>query len=70
MVIALLALLGADLIVIVAVLAVVLSRRRWVAKQSGVLKGAIRVVDGDVDGLAGDPRAVEPGAVKRTGDDR
>ena len=104
MVISLLALLGVDLIVIVAVLAVVLTRRRWVAKQPGVFQGAIRVVDGDVDGLgprwkrgssrwvrdvlvwtkapllfanelvavdglAGDPRAAEPGAVKRIGDD-
>ncbi|HEV2872412.1 MAG TPA: hypothetical protein VG409_13460 [Actinomycetota bacterium] len=104
MVIALLAVLGVDLIVIVAVLAVVLSRRRWVAKQPGVFKGAIRVVEGDVDGLgpkwqrgsgrwvrdvlvwtkapllfanelvavdglAGDPHAAEPGAVKRIGDD-
>jgi hypothetical protein len=85
-------------------LAVVLSRRRWVAKQPGMFKGAIRIVDGGVDGLgpkwkrgsgrwvrdvlvwtkapllfanelvavdglAGDPRAAEPGAVKRIGDD-
>ena len=104
MVVALLAVLGVDLVVIVALLAIVLSRRRWVARQPGVFKGAIRVVDGEVDGLgprwkrgsgrwvrdvlvwtkaplllanelvavdglAGDPRAAEPGAVKRIGDD-
>jgi hypothetical protein len=34
--IALLAVLGVDLIVIVAVLAVVLSRRRWVSHQPGI----------------------------------
>jgi hypothetical protein len=51
MVIALLAVLGVDLIVIVAFLAVVLSRRRWVSHQPGAFKGAIRVVDGEVSGL-------------------
>jgi hypothetical protein len=51
MVIALLAVLGVDLIVIVAFLAVVLSRRRWVSHQPGAFKGAIRVVDGEVEGL-------------------
>jgi hypothetical protein len=49
--IALLAVLGVDLIVIVAVLAVVLSRRRWVSHQPGIFKGAIQVVDGEVAGL-------------------
>ena len=52
MVIALLAVLGVDLIVIVAFLGVVLSRRRWVSHQPGAFKGAIRVVDGEVPGLA------------------
>jgi hypothetical protein len=96
MLIALLAVLGVDLIVIVVVLGVVLTRRRWVSHQSGAFKGAIRVVDGEipglgpkwrrgygrwvrdvlvwtkapllfqnvlvaVDGLAGEPRAAEPG---------
>jgi hypothetical protein len=51
MVIALLAVLGVDLIVIVAFLAVVLSRRRWVSHQPHAFKGAIRVVDGEVSGL-------------------
>jgi hypothetical protein len=56
MVIALLAVLGVDLIVIVAFLGVVLSRRRWVSRQPGAFqpgafKGAVRVVDGEVSGL-------------------
>jgi Protein of unknown function (DUF2550) len=51
MVIALLAVLGVDLIVIVAFLGVVLSRRRWVSRQPGAFKGAVRVVDGEVPGL-------------------
>jgi Protein of unknown function (DUF2550) len=52
MLIALLAVLGVDLIVIVAFLGVVLSRRRWVSNEPGAFKGAVRVVDGDVPGLA------------------
>lgn len=51
MVIALLALLGVDLIVIVILLVVLVTRRRWVSHQPGAFKGAIRVVDGDVPGL-------------------
>ena len=51
MVIALLAVLGVDLIVIVSFLAVVLSRRRWVSHQPDAFKGAVRVVDGEVSGL-------------------
>jgi Protein of unknown function (DUF2550) len=51
MLIALLAVLGVDLIVIVVLLAVVLSRRRWVSRQPGAFKGAIRIVQGDVHGL-------------------
>jgi hypothetical protein len=39
MLIALLAVLGINLVVIVAVLGVVLSRRRWVGRQPGVFKG-------------------------------
>ena len=35
-----LAVLGVDLIVIVAFLGVVLSRRRWVSRQPGAFKGA------------------------------
>jgi Protein of unknown function (DUF2550) len=51
MLIALLAVLGVDLIVIVVLLAAVLSRKRWVKRQPGVFHGAIRVADGEVDGL-------------------
>jgi hypothetical protein len=49
--IALLAVLGVDLIVIVVLLGVVLTRRRWVSHQPGAFKGAIRVADGEVSGL-------------------
>ena len=52
MLIALLALLGVDLIVIVVLLAGVVSRKRWVRQQKGAFKGAIRVVDGEVSGLS------------------
>jgi hypothetical protein len=51
MLIALLAVLGVDLWVIVALLAVVLTRKRWVSRQPGAFKGAIRVTEGDVPGL-------------------
>ena len=51
MLIALLAVLGVDLVVIVVVLAFVLSRKRWVMKQPGAFRGAIRVADGEIDGL-------------------
>jgi hypothetical protein len=51
MVIALLAVLGVDLIVIVVLLGVILTRRRWVSHQPGAFKGAIRIVDGEVPGL-------------------
>jgi hypothetical protein len=53
MLIALLAVLGVDLIVIVVLLGGVLLRRRWVSRQPGAFKGAIRVVDGEVPRLAG-----------------
>jgi hypothetical protein len=53
MVIALLAVLGVDLMVIVVLLGAVLTRRRWVSHQPGVFKGAIRVVEGEVSGLGG-----------------
>ena len=48
---ALLAVLGVDLIVIVALVAPVLARKRWVKRQPGAFSGAIRVADGDIDGL-------------------
>jgi hypothetical protein len=51
MLIALLALLGVDLIVIVALVAFVLLRKRWVKRQPGAFKGAIRVTIGQVEGL-------------------
>ena len=51
MLIALLALLGVNLIVIVVLLAGVLSRKRWITRQPGVFTGAVRVVDGEVPGL-------------------
>ena len=51
MLIALLALLGVDLIVIVAFVAFVFTRKRWVKRQPGAFAGAIRVTRGDVDGL-------------------
>jgi hypothetical protein len=51
MLIALLAVLGVDLFVIVLLLALVFSRKRWVLRQSGVFRGVIRVAGGEVDGL-------------------
>jgi hypothetical protein len=52
MLIALLAILGVDLIVVVAFAAFVLGRRRWLKRQPGEFAGAIRVSGGDVDGLS------------------
>jgi hypothetical protein len=49
--IALLAVLGVDLVVIALLLALVLGRRRWVRRQPGAFKGAIRVSAGQVEGL-------------------
>ena len=51
MLIALLAVLGVDLIVIVIFAAIVLGRRRWLKKQTGEFFGAVRVPRGDVHGL-------------------
>ena len=51
MLVALLAVLGVDLIVIVVLLAGVLSRRRWISHQPGAFAGAIRVATGEFDGL-------------------
>jgi hypothetical protein len=51
MLIALLAILGVNLIVIVARLALVLSRKRWVKRQPGSFHGVIRVSSGEIDGL-------------------
>jgi len=52
MLIALLAVLGVDLIVIVAFVAFVLTRKRWVMRQPGAFRGAIRVSGGEIDGLS------------------
>jgi hypothetical protein len=52
MLIALLIVLGVDLIVIVAFAASVFGRRRWLKQQPGEFAGAIRVSSGDVDGLS------------------
>ena len=51
MLIALLAILGVNLIVIAVLLALVLSRKRWVKHQPGAFRGAIRVSSGETDGL-------------------
>jgi hypothetical protein len=51
MLIALLAILGVNLIVIVVLLALVLSRKRWVKRQPGSFRGVIRVSSGEIDGL-------------------
>ena len=51
MLIALLALLGVNLIVVVALGVGVLSRKRWVTRQPGAFRGAIRVARGEIDGL-------------------
>ncbi|HEY8815825.1 MAG TPA: hypothetical protein VIP57_12075 [Candidatus Dormibacteraeota bacterium] len=51
MLIALLALLGVNLIVLVFFVAFVLTRKRWVKGQSGAFRGAVRVTSGEVDGL-------------------
>jgi hypothetical protein len=51
MLIALLALLGVDLIVLVALAAFVFTRKRWVKQQPGAFRGAARVSGGKVDDL-------------------
>jgi hypothetical protein len=51
MLIALLAVLGVDLIVIVVIAAGVISRRRWISRQPGAFRGAIRVADGELHGF-------------------
>lgn len=51
MIVALLAVLGVDLLVIVILPGVMFGRRRWVSHQPGALKGAIHVVDGEGSGL-------------------
>jgi ABC-type transporter Mla subunit MlaD len=51
MLIALLAVLGVDLVVLVAFAALVLGRRRWLKRQPGEFAGAIRVTSGEINGL-------------------
>jgi hypothetical protein len=51
MLIALLAVLGVNLIVIVALMALVISRKRWVRRQPGAFAGRIRASDGEFDGV-------------------
>jgi hypothetical protein len=51
MLIALLAVLGVDLIVLVAFAAFVFGRKRWVNRQPSAFRGVIRVASGEIDGL-------------------
>ena len=51
MLIALLAVLGVDLAALLALAAFVLTRKRWVKRQPGAFRGAIRIADGEIDGL-------------------
>jgi hypothetical protein len=53
MLIALLAILGVNLSVIVAIVALVIARRRWVRRQDGAFWGAIRVQSGQLRGVGG-----------------
>jgi hypothetical protein len=52
MVIALLIVLGVNLIVVAAFVIIVVGRRRWLKKQPGSFSSAIRVSNGDLDGIA------------------
>jgi hypothetical protein len=52
MLIALLAVLGVDLIVLVAFAAIVITRKRWVKRQPGAFRGSIKVASGEIDGLS------------------
>lgn len=51
MLIALLAVLGVDLVVVAGVAAAAVSRRAWVSRQPGAFKGAVRVTGGEVAGF-------------------
>jgi len=51
MLIALLVVLGVDLIVVGAFAALVITRRRWLKRQPGTFAGAVRVSKGDLDGF-------------------
>jgi hypothetical protein len=52
MVIAVLALLGVNLAVIVVFLGLVVGRKRWVKRQPGAFQGAIRLADGELEDIA------------------
>ena len=51
MVIALLAVLGVNLIVLVALVGSVVSRKRWVRHEPGAFPSVVRTVDGEIRGL-------------------
>jgi hypothetical protein len=51
MLIALLAVLGVDIYIIVAFLVVIVGRRRWLKKQPTHFFGAARVTSGELDGM-------------------
>ncbi len=51
MIIALLAVIGVDLIVIVVLVGGLIARRRWLGGQTGAFVGAIRVKSGELDGV-------------------
>ena len=53
MLIALLAVLGVDLIALVVLVAFVLARKRWVKRQPGAFHGAVRVASGRSMALRG-----------------
>lgn len=52
MLIALLIALGVNIAVIVFLASLVIGRRRWLKRQPGIFTGAIRVSEGDVEGLS------------------
>ncbi len=51
MIIALLAVIGVDLIVIVVLVGLLIARRRWLKGQAGAFVGAIRCKSGEIDGV-------------------
>ncbi|MDQ2873418.1 MAG: hypothetical protein M3Y33_00710 [Actinomycetota bacterium] len=53
MLIALLAVIGVDLIWIVVLIVILLTRRAWVSHQPGAFKGALRVAEGTVCARSG-----------------
>ncbi|HYI35285.1 MAG TPA: DUF2550 family protein [Thermoleophilaceae bacterium] len=51
MVVALLAVLGVDLVVVALLLAGVLTRKRWVKHQPGSFRCTVRLTSGEIDGI-------------------